>query len=102
MSRTGFSSFLSNHGHVLVCVAREPDVRLRELAEKIGITERAANKIVSELVTLGYVDRVRIGRRNHYHVRRERPMRHELHRHHDVGELLDVLDDQGRPRAVAS
>ena len=93
MSSNGFSSFLSNHGHVLVSIARDPDIRLRELAAKIGITERAANKIVTELAELGYIDRVRRGRRNHYTVRPHRPMRHPLHRHHEVGELLEVLAD---------
>jgi DNA-binding MarR family transcriptional regulator len=91
MGNNGFSSFLSNHGHVLVCVARDPDIRLRELAEQIGITERAANKIVSELVAEGYIERIRVGRRNHYRVRRELPMRHRLHRKHEVGDLLGAL-----------
>ena len=98
VSSNGFTSFLSNHGHVLVCIARDPDIRLRELAAKIGITERGANKIVTELAELGYVERVRRGRRNHYEVRGDRPMRHSLHRHHEVGELLEVLADGAAPR----
>ena len=93
MSRNGFASFLSNHGHVLVCIARDPDIRLRELAVKIGITERAANKIVTELAELGYIERIRIGRRNHYRVHGDLPMRHRLHRSHEIGELLAVLAD---------
>jgi DNA-binding MarR family transcriptional regulator len=91
MGQKGFSSFLSNHGHVLVCVARDPDIRLRDLAEKIGITERAANKIVSELVAEGYIERKRVGRRNHYRIHSELPMRHRLHRQHEIGDLVSAL-----------
>jgi len=82
---------LSNHAHVLLCVARDPGVRLREIAEAVGITERSAHKIVSELVSDGYVLREREGRRNRYEVRREAPLRHPLVREQPVGELLDVL-----------
>lgn len=82
---------LSNHAHVLLCVARDPGVRLREIAEAVGITERSAHKIVSELVEEGYVLREREGRRNRYEVRREAPLRHPLVREQPVGELLDVL-----------
>jgi len=80
---------LTNHAHVLMCVARDPGVRLREIAESVGITERSAHKIVSELVQEGYVTREREGRRNRYEVRREAPLRHV--REQPVGELLDVL-----------
>jgi DNA-binding IclR family transcriptional regulator len=82
---------LTNHAHVLVCVAHDPGVRLREIAESVGITERSAHKIVSELVEEGYVVRQREGRRNRYEVRREAPLRHSLMREQSVGELLDVL-----------
>ncbi len=80
---------LTNHAHVLICVARDPGVRLREIAVSVGITERSAHKIVSELVAAGYVTREREGRRNRYEVRREAPLRHV--REQPVGELLDVL-----------
>jgi predicted ArsR family transcriptional regulator len=93
MGANGFSSFLSNHGHVVVCVARDPDIRLRELAEQIGITERAANQIISELVTEGYIERIRVGRRNHYRIHVDHPMRHHLHRHHEIGDLVSALAD---------
>lgn len=82
---------LTNHAHVLLCVARDPGVRLREIAESVGITERSAHKIVTELVDEGYVARERQGRRNRYEVRREAPLRHALMREQPVGELLDVL-----------
>jgi DNA-binding MarR family transcriptional regulator len=82
---------LTNHAHVLLCVAHDPGVRLRDIATSVGITERSAQKIVSELVDEGYVLRERQGRRNRYEVRREAPLRHELVREQPVGDLLDVL-----------
>lgn len=83
--------FLTNHAHVLVCVARDPGARLREIAAAIGITERAAHRIVSELVDEGYLVRERRGRRNHYQVKAKRPLRHPLAEERDVGELLSLL-----------
>ena len=83
--------FLTNHAHVLVCVARDPGIRLREIAAAVGITERAAHRILSELVDEGYVVRERQGRRNHYQVKTELPLRHPLARELEVGDLLDVL-----------
>jgi DNA-binding MarR family transcriptional regulator len=90
---------LSNHAHDLLCIAHDPGVRLREIAESVGITERSAHKIVSELVEEGYVVREREGRRNHYEVRREAPLRHSLVREQSVGELLDVLLKARRKQA---
>jgi DNA-binding MarR family transcriptional regulator len=83
--------FLTNHAHVLVCVARDPGIRLREIAEAVGITERAAHRILSELVDEGYVLREREGRRNHYQVKTELPLRHPLASEREVGDLLEVL-----------
>lgn len=83
--------FLSNHAHVLVCVARDPGVRLRDVAERVGITERATQGIVTDLVADGYIVRTRVGRRNHYSVRPDLPMRHPLEGDHMIGELLDLL-----------
>ena len=83
--------FLTNHAHVLVCVARDPGIRLREIAAAVGITERAAHRILSELVDEGYVIRERQGRRNRYQVKTELPLPHPLAREHGVGDLLDVL-----------
>jgi DNA-binding transcriptional ArsR family regulator len=83
--------FLTNHAHVLVSVARDPGIRLREIAANVGITERAAHRILSELVDQGYVVRERQGRRNHYQVKTELPLRHPLAREHAVGDLLEVL-----------
>jgi predicted ArsR family transcriptional regulator len=84
-------TFLTNHSHVLICIAREPDIRLREVAEKVGITERAVQSIVADLEAAGYLVRTRVGRRNHYEVRADRPLRHAVEREHSVAELLELL-----------
>ena len=83
--------FLTNHAHVLLCVADDPGIRLRDIASAVGITERAAHKILSDLVEEGYVTRKRDGRRNHYRVMPELPLRHPLVQNQEVGNLLQVL-----------
>jgi predicted transcriptional regulator len=83
--------FLTNHAHVLLCVARDPGIRLRDIAAAVGITERAAHRILSQLVEEGYVLRERQGRRNRYQVVAGLPMRHPLVEQREVGELLGVL-----------
>ena len=82
---------LTNHGHVLLCIARDPDILLAEIAARVGIRERAAHRIVSDLVDAGYITRTKLGRRNHYTVRADRPMRHPLEQMHNIGELLSTL-----------
>jgi DNA-binding MarR family transcriptional regulator len=84
-------SFLTNHAHVLVCVAKDPGARLRDIAATVGITERAAHRILSELVEAGYVERERDGRRNRYEVRAELPLGGPLGEGRPVGELLALL-----------
>lgn len=84
-------TFLTNHGHVLVCIARDPGIRIRDIAERVGITERAAQGIVADLVRAGYVVRTRIGRRNHYQIDPTRPVRHPVEQPHQVGDLLSAL-----------
>jgi hypothetical protein len=84
-------SFLTNHGFVLICIAKDPDLRLRDLSEKVGITERAAQLILSDLISDGYVKRTKVGRRNNYSVNRARPLKHPLLDHHRVGDVLDFL-----------
>lgn len=86
-------TFLTNHAHVIVCVARDPGMLVREIAQKVGITERAAQRILAELIADGYLERERDGRRNRYRVHPELPLRHPLERHHRIGELLAVLND---------
>lgn len=84
-------TFLTNHAHVLVCIAGDPNMRGRDIAARVGITERAAQAIITDLVSEGYVKRTRVGRRNHYEVNPDAPLRHPLERDHTVGELLVTL-----------
>ena len=92
-------TFLSNHAHVLVCLAQDPDARLRDVALSVGITERAVQKIVSDLEEAGVIVRERAGRRNSYRLNLEVPLRHALESHKTVGILLSlVLDRVGRKR----
>ncbi len=84
-------TFLTNHAHVLLCVARDPDIRLRDVADFVGITERAAQRIVADLVEAGYLDRTREGRRNSYQLNPNIPLRHPLDREHAIGDILEVL-----------
>ena len=93
--------FLTNHAHVLLCVSHDPGIRLRDIAAAVGITERAAHKILSELVDEGYVLRERHGRRNRYQVVPELPLRHPLVQEREVGDLLEVLLRPQRPRRSA-
>ena len=84
-------AFLTNHARVLLCITEEPTARLREIAERVGVTERATHRIVNELVAGGYVSRQRVGRRNHYTVRRDLPLPDRLSRTQPLGELLAIL-----------
>ena len=84
-------SFLTNHAVVLLCVADDPRMRLRDIAACVGITERAAHRIVSELAAAGYLTRLRQGNRNSYKVHPDRPFRHPFRDDHQVGDLLKVL-----------
>ncbi|HXF00413.1 MAG TPA: helix-turn-helix domain-containing protein [Solirubrobacterales bacterium] len=86
--------FLTNHAQVLLCVAHDPGIRLRDIAQSVGVTERSAHRIISQLVEDGYIVRERIGRRNVYKVNRERPLHHPLVQELEqrrVGDLLEVL-----------
>ena len=89
--------FLTNHAHVLLCVSQDPGIRLRDIAAAVGITERGAHKILTELVDEGYVLRERHGRRNRYKVKPELPLRHPLVHDREVGDLLKVLLRPKRP-----
>ncbi|MCA9680682.1 MAG: AsnC family transcriptional regulator [Myxococcales bacterium] len=84
-------TFLSNHAHVLLCVAAEPAMRLREIADRVGITERAVQKIIVELEEGGALTRCREGRRNHYVVHPDCALRHPVEEHRTVGKLLGLV-----------
>ena len=83
--------FLTNHAQVLVCIAHDPGIRVREISEAVGITERAAHRIVAELDAAGYITRKRNGRRNHYTIQSHLPLPDPLARGEKVGDLLAVL-----------
>ncbi|MBJ7347182.1 MAG: winged helix-turn-helix transcriptional regulator [Thermoleophilaceae bacterium] len=87
-------TFLTNHGHVIVFLTRTPDARVRDIAEAIGITERAAQRIISDLVEAGYVTRTRDGRRNKYSFDSSKPLRHPIEEGHDIGELIESLSSE--------
>jgi len=88
-------TFLTNHAQVLLCLAGDPDIRLRDVAERVGITERATQRILSELVGAGYVESVRVGRRNRYTVDRQQAMRHSAQLGYEIGALLEALGKEG-------
>jgi DNA-binding MarR family transcriptional regulator len=96
MSRDGAPtwSFLTNHAQVLLCIAHDPGIRLREIGEAVGITERAAHRIVVELAAAGYISRQRNGRRNRYTIRSHLPLPDRLAREQKLGDLLAVLAGQ--------
>lgn len=83
--------FVTNHTQVLLCISANPETRLRDIAARVGITERAAQRIVVDLVEGGYVTRQRAGRRNHYAINREKQMRHPAQFGFEIGPLLDLL-----------
>ena len=95
--------FLTNHAHVLLCIARDPRSRTRDMAEQVGITERAAQRILADLIAEGYVTRTKVGRRNHYKVNPRGHLRHPVFRNLAVGALLEVLNapNGGAPHAAA-
>lgn len=84
-------TFLTNHAHVMVALAGDPDMRVRDLAAAVGITERAAQRIVGELVDTGYLIRHKQGRRNHYSLNTALPLRHPLEGHQPLGRLLEAI-----------
>ena len=90
-------TFLSNHSHVLLCIRRDPEIRIRDIAQLVGITERAAQSIVTDLVDEGFVVRERVGRRNRYHLNPDLALRHPLEADHRIGELIDLLSPTSSP-----
>ncbi|MCC7366029.1 MAG: winged helix-turn-helix domain-containing protein [Dehalococcoidia bacterium] len=84
-------TFLTNHSHVLLCIADDPGIRLRDVASRVGITERATQRIVADLVDSGYISRARIGRRNQYAVNTDLPFRHPVEQNARIGSLLMLV-----------
>jgi DNA-binding IclR family transcriptional regulator len=89
-------TFLTNHTHVLLCVAQEPDIRLSKIATMVGIGERAAHRIIHELETAGYLRVSKVGRRNVYDIDLDRPLRHPLESHRHIRSVLAPLVEGGR------
>ncbi|GAB2583404.1 ArsR family transcriptional regulator [Paractinoplanes abujensis] len=92
-------TFLTNHAHVLLAIAREPTTRLRDVAGAVGITERAAQAIVADLEAAGYLRRERVGRRNQYTIDAAGPFRHPAEAGHHIGELLALFAPASGPRS---
>src|SRR5262245_21790710 len=87
-------TFLSNHGHVLLAIARNPDATLREVAALVGITERTVQRVVADLEAGQYLERARNGRRNRYEVHPDLPLRHPIEAHRDIGSLIELAIDR--------
>jgi hypothetical protein len=94
-------SFLTNHGRVLICIARDPGVRLRDIATTLGITERSAYGIVTELTAAGYVVKEKDGRRNRYTIQAHLPVGDPFGRERTIGEVLDLLVGTKTPKKRA-
>lgn len=92
-------TLLSNHGHVLMCIAGDPEARLRDIAERVGITERSVFAIMNDLERAGMVRRGKVGRRNTYQIVRDARLRHPIEADHSVGELIDTLTAMPDSRA---
>jgi hypothetical protein len=93
-------TFLTNHAHVLILLARNPFLVLREVALQVGITERAVQRIIADLEADGFLKREKIGRRNHYRVRNHLPLRHPIEAHRTIGNLLAAMNAES-PSAEA-
>jgi DNA-binding transcriptional ArsR family regulator len=91
-------TFLTNHGHVLVCLAATPELRVRDIAERVGITERATLRILGDLEAAGYLEREREGRRTRYRPRLDRPLRHPVEAGLTVRTIVDALGPAWRGR----
>ncbi len=94
-------SFLTSHARALVCIAHDPGLRLRDIATTLGITERSAYAIVTDLTRDGYIVKEKDGRRNRYHIQGDLPLPETIGRRRTVGEVLDLLTDASVPRPTA-
>lgn len=89
--RMGSWSFLTNHARALLCIAHDPGVRVRDLAAMVGVTERSAHALVTDLVDAGYVIKDKDGRRNRYRIQEHLPLRDPITQERTIGEMLDLL-----------
>jgi len=87
-------TFFSNHTHVLICLARNPEARIRDIAPQVGITERAVQRILQELELGKILDKQKIGRRNRYTIHPEAHLRHPLESHCTIAEILNLIVPQ--------
>lgn len=85
-------TFLTNHSHVLICLHRDPDLTLREVADLVGITERSVQRILGELEEAGFVRRERDGLRNRYRFKTSAHLRHPIEGHRTIGDLIDMVE----------
>ncbi|MDE3161634.1 MAG: winged helix-turn-helix transcriptional regulator [Acidobacteriota bacterium] len=92
-------TFLTNHSHVLLCIADDPEARMRDLAERVGITERAVQRIIDDLAEAGYLAVEREGRRNRYRVHEQHRLRHPVEAHCEVAGLIGLVLGKARNRA---
>lgn len=92
-------TFLTNHAHVLICIAKQPDVRLSEVSRLVGIGERAVHRIVHDLVDAGYVSVTKVGRKNVYDIDLDRPLRHPLEASHNINAVVTPLLRKSRVSA---
>ena len=97
----GSWTFLTNHSHVLICLARDPEMRIRDLSDAVGITERAVQRILMELEQAGAITKVKEGRRNHYAVNMEFPLRHPVEAHCRVGDIFQMVEQPERRGTVS-
>ncbi len=95
-------TFLTNYGHVLLCIAADPEIRLRDVAGKVGITERAAQRIVADLIEAGYLESTKQGRRNQYRVNAALPLRHPIEEQNHVTALLSLIKPRKPVSAVST
>jgi DNA-binding MarR family transcriptional regulator len=89
---SGHWTFLTNHSHVLILLAHNPSIILRKVADMVGITERAVQRIIADLEEDGCIEREKVGRQNHYRIIRERKLRHSVEAHRTIGDLLRIID----------
>ena len=84
-------TFLTNHAHVLICIHEDPSIRTRDIAARVGITERAVQRIVQDLEEEGFVRREKVGRKNQYEVVTDKALRHPVESHRDIGDLIRLI-----------